>query len=145
MFRKLLTIALPLAMALAPLGASDAVAKSSFKLLPKTSLWAQIPQNAGKDEIKALCDEIVSRQDSSAIGRSDASMLYMHGMIMGVRCLKVDYYKALVYARDSGDAFTFKSAVTYIDGKSRGGTGSAQRALEKFDRENPGLLVKETQ
>lgn len=135
MFRALLSIALPLALAIVPLAATDAAAKSSFKLLPKTSLWAQIPENASKDEIKALCAEMIARQDASAQGMMDASSLYMHGMVMGVTCVKVDYYKALVLAKASGDAFTLKAALTYIDGKARNGVGKAQRAMEKFGAE----------
>jgi len=142
MFRALLTIALPLALALSPLAATDAAAKSSFKMLPKSSLWSQIPMDGTKDDYKAICDEMVKRQDSSPIGMMDASSLYMHGMIMGVTCVKVDYYKALTLAKKSGDAFTLKAAVTYIGGKARDGVARAEKALEKFDRENPGIIEK---
>ena len=133
--RKLLTIALPLLLALGPLAATDAAARSGFKLLPKTSLWAQIPQNGSKADFKAICDEMIARQNASAVGMMDASSLYMHGRIMGTSCVKVDYYKALTLAKASGDAFTLKAALTYIGGKARDGVGKAQRAMEKFERE----------
>ena len=115
--------------------ASETSAKSSFQLLPKASLWSQIPQDASKDEIQAICDEMIARQDASAIGRMDASSLYTHGKIHGVACVKVDYYKALVLAKASGDAFTLKATLTYIKGKADSGVEKAIRALEKFAKE----------
>lgn len=135
MFRKFLPIILSLAFAIALPLATEASAKSSFQLLPKSSLWSQIPQEASKDEIQAICDEMIARQDASAIGRMDASSLYMHGKIHGIACVKVDYYKALVLAKASGDAFTLKASLAYIKGKADSGVEKAIRALEKFAKE----------
>jgi len=135
MFRKLLTIALPVVLALSlPLAVDDAFAKGGSKLLPKASLWSQIPENASKDEIQAICDAMIERQDSSPLGMMDASSLYMHGKIHNVSCVKVDYYKALVLAKSSGDAFTLKASLTYIGGKARDGVARAQAALAKFEK-----------
>lgn len=115
-------------------GISEVSAKGGAQLLPKSSLYYKVSTTSTKDEIKAVCAEIIERQEASAIGRRDASQLYMHGMIMGVTCLKVDYYKALVLAHDSGDAFTLKSALTYVRGRAAGGITKAIRALEKYEK-----------
>jgi hypothetical protein len=114
--------------------ATEVAAKGGAQLLPKSSLYTQVSTASTKAEIKAICAEIVARQDASSIGRRDASSLFMHGMIMGVSCLKVDYFKALVLARESGDAFTLKAALTYIRGRAEGGNTKAIRALEKYEK-----------
>ena len=114
--------------------ASDVAAKGSAQLLPKSSLYYKVTTASTKAEIKAICAEIVARQDASSIGRRDASSLYMHGMIMGVSCLKVDYFKALVLAHDSGDAFTLKAALTYIRDRAAGGNQKAINALAKYEK-----------
>ena len=115
-------------------GISEVSAKGGAQLLPKSSLYYKVSTTSTKDEIKAICAEIIERQEASAIGRRDASQLYMHGMIMGVSCLKVDYFKALVLARESGDAFTLKAALTYIRDRAAGGNAKAIRALEKYEK-----------
>ena len=114
--------------------ATEVAAKGGAQLLPKSSLYTKVGTASTKDEIKAICAEIVARQDASAVGQTDASHLYMHGMIMGVSCLKVDYFKALVLARESGDAFTLKAALTYIRDRAAGGNAKAIRALEKYEK-----------
>ncbi|WP_421759746.1 hypothetical protein [Devosia sp.] len=115
-------------------GITEASAKGGSKLLPKQSLYNNIDSNASRDEIKALCAEIVARENASPVGMTDASGLYMHGKILGVTCLKVDYYKALVLAHDSGDAFTLKASLTYIRSRASSGVDKAIRALEKYER-----------
>ena len=114
--------------------ATAAAAKGGAQLLPKSSLYYKVTTASTKAEIKAICAEIVARQDASSIGRRDASSLYMHGMIMGVSCLKVDYFKALVLAHDSGDAFTLKAALTYIRDRAAGGNQKAINALAKYEK-----------
>ncbi len=115
-------------------GITDAAAKGGSQLLPRQSLYNNIDPNASRDEIKALCAEIIARENASPVGMRDASSLYMHGKILGVSCLKVDYYKALVLARESGDAFTLKASLTYIRSRASAGVDKAIRALEKYER-----------
>lgn len=101
MRRNALPAILLAALALAPgAGITEVAAKGGSQLLPKQSRDNKVSTTSSKAEIKAICAEIVERQDGSSIGRRDASSLDMHGMIMGVTCLKVDYYKALVLAHD---------------------------------------------
>ena len=136
MFRKLLTIALPLALAIAlPLAVTEADAGGGSKLLPKASRWSQIPENASKEEIKAICDAMIAHEDDSPLAMDDASMLYLHGKIHNVVCIKVDYYKALVLAKASGDAFTLKATLTYVHERTNAGVEKAIKALAKFERE----------
>ncbi|WP_439600538.1 hypothetical protein [Devosia sp.] len=113
---------------------TEVAAKGGAQLLPKTSLYYKVSEARTEAEIKAICTEMVARQDASAIGRRDASSLYMHGKIKGVSCVKVDYFKALVLAHDSGDAFTLKAALTYIRDRAAGGNAKAISALEKFEK-----------
>lgn len=135
MRRNALPAILLAALALAPgAGITEVAAKGGSQLLPKQSRYNKVSTTSSKAEIKAICAEIVERQDGSSIGRRDASSLYMHGMIMGVTCLKVDYYKALVLAHDLGDAFTLKAALTYVRGRATAGVGKAIRAIEKYEK-----------
>ena len=127
---RLFTLALALAIAL-PL--APASAGPGFKLLPKSSLRTQIPENASKDEIQAICDAMVDRQDASAIGRMDAATLYLHGKIHNVGCVKVDFYKALSLAKASGDAFTLRAALNYVRERANAGIPKAVSALETFE------------
>lgn len=113
---------------------TEVAAKGGAQLLPKSSLYYKVTTTSTKAEIKAICDEMVARQDASSIGRQDASSLYMHGMIMGVSCVKVDYFKALVLARNSGDAFTLKATLTYIRDRAAGGNQKAINALAKYEK-----------
>jgi len=129
MFR-LLTLALPLALVIA-LPLSPASAESM--LLPKSSLWTQIPENASKDEIKAICDKMIAREDASKIGQMDASTLYLHGKIHNVSCVKVDFYKALSLAKASGNAFTLRASLNYVRERANAGIAKAVTALAKFE------------
>jgi hypothetical protein len=113
-------------------GVNQASAKGGSQ--PRQSLYNTIAPSASKDEIKAVCAEIIARENASPVGMMDASSLYMHGKILGVTCLKVDYYKALVLAHESGDAFTLKAALTYIRSRASAGVDKAIRALEKYER-----------
>jgi len=113
---------------------TEVSAKGGAQLLPKTSLYYKVAEASTEAEIKAICAEMVARQEASSIGRRDASSLYMHGKIKGVSCVKVDYFKALVLAHDSGDAFTLKAALTYIRDRAAGGNAKAITALEKYER-----------
>ena len=62
---------------------TEVAAKGGAQLLPKTSLYYKVSEARTEAEIKAICTEMVARQDASAIGRRDASSLYMHGKIKG--------------------------------------------------------------
>jgi len=53
---------------------------------------------------------------------------------MGVDYIRVDYYKALVLAHDSGDAFTLKAALTFIRGRAAAGNDRAIKALAKYEK-----------
>lgn len=121
-------------MLLASGAVTTEVTAKGFQLLPKTSLYYNVGEASTEAEIRAICSEIVARQETSPIGRRDASALYMHGKIKGISCVKVDYFKALVLAHDSGDAFTLKAALTYIRDRAAGGNAKAISALEKFEK-----------
>jgi len=127
-FRTLLAVAV-----LATLPLAEAAAES--RILPKTSLMYQVSATSTPAEIKAICAEIIKRQDQSPVAMIDASQLYLHGQLMGNKCGKVDYYKAFTYARASGDAFHLKATLTFIRGRAAGGNPRAVSALAKIEKE----------
>jgi len=107
-------------------------AAGGSKLLPKSSLWSQVKFDATPAEIKAICAEIIKREQTSRIAMLDASQLYLHGMMMGVQCAKVDYFRAWQLAHQAKDAFTEKATITFMTGRAEGGNEKAARALEKI-------------
>jgi hypothetical protein len=114
--------------------AAPALAQGA-QLLSKQSLYHRVTQSSSKEEIKAICAEIIARQNDSPVAMADAASLYKRGMIMGVSCAKVDYYKAFMLARDSGDAFVLKATLTFIRERVAAGVPRAVSAWEKIERE----------
>lgn len=127
-------LAATLAAALLLLDVSAPLAGSGFLKLPKSSLWNGIAEDASEEDIKAICAEMIRREQSSPIGMADASSLYLHGQLHGYTCVKVDYFKAWQLAHQSGSSFTEKATLTFIRGRAEGGNDKAKAALIKIDK-----------
>lgn len=84
------------------------------------------------DRIPALCAAIVARQDHNAIAMQDAAHLYLHGMIMGVHCVKVDYARGLQLLLKSGDRAEYDAEVRRLEDLAASGNPLADSALTKL-------------
>lgn len=142
MFRKFLPTIMPLALVISLPLATEALAKSSSQLLSKQSRYSQVTPDMSKEQIKALCAEILAHQNDSPVAMTDAASVYLHGMIMGVTCAKTDYYKAYQLDHDAKDAFAAKATLTFIVERANAGNAKAIRALEKLIKDYDLPLIK---
>jgi hypothetical protein len=83
-------------------------------------------------KIPALCDAIIARQDHSKIAMQDAAHLYLHGMIMGVHCVKVDYARGVELLRKSGDKSGYDAELARLRDMAKSGNLLAESALRKL-------------
>jgi hypothetical protein len=81
---------------------------------------------------KQQCDQIIANQTRSKQDKVRAALLYYHGMQMGVKCVKVDYIRALTMLREAGEERTIASLLKDLKTKAASGSSKAAAALAKF-------------
>ena len=106
------------------------LAKSHGQIL--SSGGADVAATKPGADIPALCKQIVAKQNSSKQAMADAAYLYFHGMLMGQRCVPVDYVKAITLMKASGHTGEYNGLVHALKERAAAGNALAVSAVAKL-------------
>jgi hypothetical protein len=110
---------------------TPALAKSHGTILPPNTAYARVAATP-TDKIPALCNDIIAWQNKSKQAMADAAHLYFFGELMGQRCVKVDYIKALTLMKASGHTAEYAELVHVLRQRASDGNSLAVAAVAKL-------------
>ena len=119
------------AFLLSALLAGPAFAKAHSVILSNNSADATVAKTPAA-KLPATCDAIIAAQTKSKQGMADAADLYFHGTLMGQKCVKVDYVKALTLMKASGHTAEYDILVHALKERAASGNALAVSAVAKL-------------
>lgn len=103
-----------------------------------TSAFAQSTSFNSRDlpyDIKTVsCDEIIAHTNTNKHTKAMAASLYAHGMIMGKRCIKIDYIRAFELYIELGNPGAMQPILQHLLSRANTGNPRAISWLKKLKK-----------